>query len=149
MDIAYMAKQIGLPVEEVQELLALPPADIYASHFYRSLVEALDYHILSAAMPEVRAAYDQYLPAVVDRLRSDYQYMGRPMTSSTLSNWVLGFLHEPAHLGKMVDLHSRVPMQVLEYSLPEILSILDTIGSAGEEWKRAIVVMSLPLFASA
>lgn len=149
MDIAYMAKQIGIPVEEVQELLALPPADIYASHFYRSLVESLDYNILSAAMPEVRAAYDQYLPAVVDHLRDDLDYRGKPMTSSTLSNWVLGFLHEPAYLSKMVDLHARVPMQVLEYSLPEILAILDTIGSAGEEWKRAIMVLSLPMFASA
>lgn len=143
-----LAEHIGIPEIEVQHFMSMPKSQLYKNDIYQALVESLDYQLLGTTLLEARAVYDEHLPELVDYLRQEYDFKGKPMTPLTLGNWLLGFLHNHKNLHKLVDMHHHIPKNVLEHGLPEILRILDFMpDTARTEWQKAMAVLSLPLFA--
>ena len=146
--VELLSSTIGISQQEVQGLLALSKEQVYKAGSYQDLVSQLDYNALSDTLPAIRQAYELYLPVVVNSLRTEHGYTGNPMTPSTLGNWVLGFLYNPAYLDKLPGLHRNVPIEVIEAGLPQVLDVLDHAGEVGQEWKKALAVLSLPFFAA-
>ena len=149
MNIAALSQYTGLPPHDVESLLQLKQLDVYQSPIYQDLIGSLNYEELSDTLQDVRDAYDRRLPELIDYLRNEHGFTGKPMTSTTLSNWVLGFLHHTTHLDKLLSFHTKVPVTILEIGLPKILDILDEVGETSDEWKKAMATLSLPFFAVA
>ncbi|MBE2269102.1 MAG: hypothetical protein IAE80_12800 [Anaerolinea sp.] len=148
MIIELLASHIGIPAEDVQGLLELNTEELLQNEYFQSLVGSIDGEILSTTIGPVRAIYDQQLPALINYLRSDHGLAGKPMTSSTLGNWVIAFLHHPDELSRLLEFHQRVPTGIIEAGLPHLLEMLDGIGAAAPEWKKALALLSVPLMTS-
>ncbi|MFN8527677.1 MAG: hypothetical protein U0670_03595 [Anaerolineae bacterium] len=148
MNPELFASYIGIPVEDVAQFLSLNQHDIYQFASYRQLVQTIDRDLLDSALAEVRALYDEHLPALVDYLRDEHHHAGRAMSALTLGNWTLGFLHNSEDLERLPSMHHRVSMPVLMAGLPPVLDILSHIRdtNARHEWQRAMALLSLPLF---
>ncbi|MBZ0305432.1 MAG: hypothetical protein K8I82_05130 [Anaerolineae bacterium] len=150
MLVPTLAEYIGIPEIEIQQFMTMPKSQLYKNDVYQALVESLDYQMLGTTLTEARSVYDTHLPELVDYLRQEYGFKGKPMTALTLGNWLLGFLHNHKNLHKLAEMHHHIPHYVLEYGLPEILKILNFMPDpARAEWQKAMAVLSLPLFAQA
>ncbi len=148
MNAELFAHHIGISVDDVQALFSLNRKEMLQNEYFLSLVSSIDAELLSASILSVRAVYDEQLPALVNHLRSNHGLTGKPMTSLTLGNWVIGFLHHPDDLFHLLDFHERVPAAIITEGLPHLLNMLDAVGEGALEWKKALVLLSLPLMAS-
>ena len=144
-----IAANTNVSTQDVERLLSLSQSEIYETATYQRLVQKLNYDKLFATLQEVRDAYDEHLPELIDYLKDEHGFTGKPMTSYTLGNWMLGFLHNTSQLSKLASFHHKIPKHILEEGLPAILQILDDLGDTGQEWKKAMSLLSLPLFANA
>lgn len=148
MDGEFLAIYIGIAAEEVETLLTMPRSELYQSSFYKDLINELDYKLLGSTLQDARAMYDLYLPEMAEHLREIYHLNSRGMTSLTLGNWLLGFLHNPKNLAKLYEMHQNLPLEVLQEGLPAILNILGHMPAPGRaEWQKAMALLSLPFFA--
>lgn len=148
MDMEILAGYIGISTEDVEVLLNQSSTEIYQNTFYQNLVAGLDYKLLGKTLQDVRAVYDTYLPDVAIHLRDVYHLRNRGMTSLTLGNWLLGFLHNPNTLSKLYEMHRHIPVDALEEGLPAVLDILGQLPPTGRmEWQKAMALLSLPFFA--
>ncbi len=138
-----IANYMGIPVDEVERLLALPPADVYADAAYLNVINRLDEKLLRRTLLHVRMAYEDGL----DPIKEKYNLSDTIMSGYTLGNWVLGFLAAPGHLSAMLDRHARIPADVIEATLPELTDLLGDLPEGGAEWQRALVAFSLPMIA--
>jgi hypothetical protein len=141
MQSAIIAAYTGLSTDDVTRLLALPPAAIYQDPAYQGVVNRLDATLLRRTLVHVRAAYDDGLASIKEK----HGLTGTIMSGFTLGNWVLGFLNAPDHLNDMLDRHARIPENVIEAVLPELVALLDDLPEARAEWQCALVTFSLPL----
>ncbi len=142
------ALNIGISVDDVQALLSMSKTQVLQSDLYKRLIHSLDYTALSSSLREVRALYETHLPEIADYLKENHNYVGKGMTALTLGNWLLGFLNMPDYLGHLVEIHKHVPPFVLTIGLPRILDILDRADTASTEWKKAMALLCLPIFAA-
>ncbi|KAB2906104.1 MAG: hypothetical protein KJ064_11235 [Anaerolineae bacterium] len=148
MDMEILAGCIGISTEDVEVLLNQSSTEIYQNTFYQNLIAGLDYKLLGKTLQDARAVYDTYLPDLAIHLRDVYHLSNRGMTSLTLGNWLLGFLHNPNTLSKLYEMHRHIPMDVLEEGLPAVLDILGQMPPTGRtEWQKAMALLSLPFFA--
>lgn len=145
MNKHYLAVYLGLRDAEVDRLLHLKAPALYQDESYLKLVESLNYRLLENTLLDARSVYDEHLPELVDYLRNEYNYQGKPMTALTLGNWLLGFLHNHQNLHMLHKMHAHIPMEIIEHGLPKILEMLGYIRQGGKEWQRAMAVLSLPL----
>ncbi len=142
------ADNIGISVEDARAMLSLRQNQLIHSEMYRELVRSLDYTALSNSLRQIRALYETHLPELVDYLRDNHQYVGKGMTALTLGNWLLGFLNMPDYLDHLIEIHKKVPPFVLTIGLPRILEILDKAEASSAEWKKAMALLTLPMFAA-
>ncbi|MBN1564569.1 MAG: hypothetical protein JXA10_12060 [Anaerolineae bacterium] len=143
MQTETMATYMGLSVNEVERLLALPPAAIYDDPAYQAVVNQLDADVLRQTLGHVRAVYDKGLAPI----KAKYGLSNTIMSGFTLGNWVLGYLTTPDHLNNMLDRHAALPREVIAAALPELVALLDDLPAGRGEWQRALVTFSLPLIA--
>ncbi len=73
---------------------------------------------------------------------------GTIMSGYTLCNWVLGFLKQPTGMADVLKYHASVPSGKIAASLPELLELPDETRVGSAEWKKALVVFSLPMIAT-
>lgn len=142
------ALNIGISVDDVQAMLSMGKTQVLQSDLYKRLIRSLDYNTLSVSLREVRGLYETHLPEIAGYLKENHSYSGKGMTAHTLGNWLLGFLNMPDYLGHLVEIHQHVPQFVLTIGLPRILDILDKADTASAEWKKAMALLCLPLFAA-
>jgi hypothetical protein len=138
-----IAVYMGISVDEAGRLLALSPAAVYDDSAYQDAVNRLDVDLLRHTLVHVRAAYENGL----DPIKEKYGLSDTVMSGFTLGNWVLGFLADPDHMNDMLERHARIPTDVIENALPELVGLLEDIPEGRAEWQRALVTFSLPLIA--
>jgi len=136
-----LAPYLNVTPQDVDRLLSMPPAEIYADKFYQDLVIQLDPRLLQKTSDYAYSAYDEHLPS----LKEEYGWLNTLMGGYTLCNWVLGFLMYPETLPDLLPHHARIPNDVVAEVLPKLVALLDTMPQGREEWQRALVVLSLPL----
>lgn len=143
---SFFAEHIDVSEDTVEELLKLGTNAMYQSSTYKELVASIDQTHLNNTVRTTRKIYDKHLPELIHYLRNEHGFTGNPMTSTTLSNWVLGFLNSQSVLDKMQDFHENVPLSIFREGLPHVLEMLDDMGDDGHEWKKAITLLALPFF---
>ncbi|HEC24115.1 MAG TPA: hypothetical protein ENI95_14480 [Chloroflexi bacterium] len=139
-----LAHHSGIPTETIEYLLSLTPEEVYQDVVYRRLVSRLDVDELHRTLTVAREVYDEGLEAIKEK----YNLSGTIMSGYTLCNWVLGFLKQPTEMADVLKYHASVPSSKIAASLPELLELLDEMRVGSAEWKKALVVFSLPMIAT-
>lgn len=143
MSVAF--QDVDISDETRDYLLSLSAKEIVADRTYIGLVNSLDTALLEHTLPQVRAAYEKMLPEFQKQLFVQYGINRAPMFSSTLGNWIISIAQYPHYLTDLVNMHHNVPREAIIGGLPLLLEMLDHTPEASKEWKRALVVLTLPL----
>lgn len=143
-----LAKYINVPADAIQRLLSMSTSQIYQDAEYQTWIEKIDTRQLDNTLKQAREAYDKDLPRFNERLAQEYGVKAKPMSSYTLGNWVIGYLYYPEMAKNLPQVHNRLPQHVVTEMLPDLITALDEMPDASEEWQRALAVLALPLLAS-
>lgn len=140
-----LATYIGVDVEKIERLLAMPQSEIYEDEEYLSWIQQLEVSELDRTLALARYAYDRKLPELKQVLKEKYHLKHLPMSSYTLGSWIIGFLQYPHMAKNLIKLHTRLPREAVEDILPQLIVLLDDLPEGREHWQRALAVMALPL----
>ncbi|MCB9450564.1 MAG: hypothetical protein H6672_03950 [Anaerolineaceae bacterium] len=139
--IELLSSYSGVPAQDLKNLLALAPQEIYQSAMYHELVRQIDQKELEQTLASVRVIYDEHLPEIKDR----FQLQRTIMSGYTLGSWLLGYIAFPDKMVDLLDRHQNIPPQVIREVLPELLDLLETIPEGAAAWQQAMVIVALPL----
>ncbi len=143
--VDILAQNLDITVEQVERWLAMPATAIYDDPAYQALIHQIDNAALERTQPQVRAVYETGLPPI----KAKFQLQDTIMSGYTLSNWVLGFLMYPDRARDILGHHARIAPEVVYDVLPELVDLLDDSADCDcTEWKRALLIFSLPLLAA-
>ncbi len=137
----------GLPTSEVERLMSMTGAKVYDDPVYQELLTHLNKDRLYETLPLARDAYRDGLPAFKDNLMQQFHYGTEPVTPFLLANWLLGFLQYPDELVGLLKRHTRIPLEIVQAGLPDILRMLDVMPEGRAEWQQAAATLALPLVA--
>ncbi len=140
-----LAQLVNVSPATLQRFLSMEATALYEDDEYMSLVRSLNRNLMEETLPEVRAAYEKHLPGFVDEIKKQYQLKDNPMSAYTLGNWMVGILRYPETTNTLLNMHTRVPSQMIIDGLPHLLSFLDEVERGGAEWQRALCILSIPL----
>lgn len=145
MIVDLLVQHLDMSIEQVERWLAMPAETIYDDPAYLALLSQIDSEQLERTLPQVRAVYEAGLPSI----KAKFQLQDTVMSGYTLSNWVLGFLMYPERARDMLARHARVSPEIVDGALPELVDLLDASAEDCDcvEWKRALLIFSLPLLA--
>lgn len=144
MKNSQLAAHIGISTQELDGFLSMRGRDIIQDANYIALLNSVDRDLLERTLPQIRAVYEERLPAFAATIAQRYGLDHNPMSAYTLGNWVVGALQFPAYVDSILDLHEGLAAEMFANELPTLLAMVeDTPGS--EEWKRALCLFSLPL----
>jgi hypothetical protein len=144
MLVTTLATYSQVSAEELKRLLALPAQAMYNDPAYQAMIAQIDSMRLQRSLGAARDIYEQKLPA----LKEKYGLSGTIMGGYTLCNWVLGYLMFPDRARSMIEHHARITVETVALMLPELIELLNPMGSEAQEWQRALIVFSLPLLAA-
>ncbi|NDJ54497.1 MAG: hypothetical protein GYB68_15620 [Chloroflexi bacterium] len=136
---------LGIPDASLDRLATLSTRDLLADPTYREMLSSLDCDLLEATLPEARAALENNLPAIAERVVAEWALDRNPMSAYTLGNWVVAFARQPDHIEQLIHFHDRMPSQLFRDVLPEIVSLFNEMPRGAEAWKYAITVLGLVL----
>jgi len=148
MKTGEIAHYTGQSTSEINRLLGLGQAAVYADPVYKDWVKSLDVTLLHQTLPMARAIYERLLPSFTARLKDSYGIDSSPMSAFTLGNWLVGFLQYPDQINQLAHLHRRIPKAALEEGLPDILQALEELPNGKREWQKAMTVLMLPLLSA-
>ena len=144
MKTGQLAAYIGISVKDLDYFLAMNGHDIINDSQYTALLSGVDRELLERTLPQVRAVYEERLPAFAASIQERYKLDRNPMSAFTLGNWIVGALQFPAYIQSILDLHDGIAAEVFANELPALLAMVDDVPG-NEEWKRALCLFSLPL----
>ncbi len=147
MDIQTIAHYTGLSEAQVAGYLSRPAAETYRDPHYIQLLESLDNKYLRQTLGMVRDYYDEHLGEFVDELENRYQISRGAMSGFTLANWVIGFLDYPDYAVDLLERHSKLPAEVFDGGLEDLLLLLEGLPEGREQWQQALCLLAFPLMA--
>lgn len=147
MDVQMIAYYTGLSEQEVRRFLSRPAADTYRDPAYIKTLEQLDQGYLKRTLGMVRDYYDQHLGEFAAELENRYQISRGAMSGFTLANWVIGFLDYPDYAIDLLERHAKLPAEVFDGGLEDLLSLMDGMPEGREQWQQALCLLAFPLMA--
>ncbi len=143
-----LARYMGIPAEEVEQLLKIGVRKLAADPGYQAMLKKLDLPLLESTMAEAHNLIEKGLPEFTDHITSEYSLRRNPMSGYTLANWLVGYLNFPEKVEALVELHDRVPHEAVEKYLPAVIQMLQPMSQGREEWQKALATVGIILVAS-
>lgn len=144
-----IAQTIGLHKADVERLLAMPPQSIYHDAEFQSLVQTINADTLYESIAQVRQHLDAALPPLVNQMMATHHIEHFPLTSYMFANWMIGFLHYPQELWRLIEKHADVPVALIREATLEVLPIFGALGKRADEWQAALAILAIPLASDA
>jgi hypothetical protein len=131
--------------DQLERWSEMSPNEVIADRDYLVQLTSIDVERLKRSQATFEQVYERYLPRFQQELKDNYNIQQAPMFSETLGRWVLSVLEMPQFMVQILDLHGRVPPQVIRETLNMLIMMAGDVPEDGEEWQRAIYILSLPL----
>jgi hypothetical protein len=138
-----LAHYVGLSLDDMEYLFSLSPRAMYEDPVYQSLIAQLDVEMLRDTLDDVQNLYNTY----IERIKEAHNLSHTVMSGHTLSRWIVAYLVHPERMEEILDHHALLPTQKIAETLPSLIDVLGRLEDGGQEWQRALVIMSLPLLA--
>lgn len=145
MNTKTIANYTGLRADKIDRFVKMSTTQIYNDADYQDFLKTLDREFLIETLPLARQAYENNLPKFTAELQDRYRLPNMPMSAFTLGNWVVGVLEYPSTAGEIINMHGRVPAEVITNSLEELLEFLDDMPKGSAEWQQALCLLAFPL----
>ena len=145
MPLSLLEKTLNIPAAEIKRILALPEGTAFSDPEYLDLVKRIDLTVLRRTAAEARAAFERGLPRFSKEFRRKYR-LPCPVTSYTLSMWMIELLKKPEELADAALLNIIIPRDIMAQNLQPLIDMLDAMPPTGRvEWQRTLVTILLPL----
>ena len=140
-----IAQIIGISEAELTRIRSMPPEQLFQDTSYMQLLETIDASSLENTLQDARDAYERVLPQFQDNLHENYGIDRAPMFSESLGKWMISVAQMPQYIDQVAKLHDRLDPNIIAEGVPLLLEILDYIPNAKNEWKRALMLIVLPM----
>ena len=145
MTASIIQNHLDIPPAEIKRILSLPEGAAFSDPEYLKLVKRLDLSVLKRTVIEARSAYERGLPQFSRDFRRKYR-LPCPVTSYTLSMWMIELIKNPENLADASLFNVIIPRNIMQENLTPLLEMLKAMPVPGrEEWQRTLVTVLLPL----
>jgi hypothetical protein len=143
-----IAHYCTLSKRDVADLLRMTPEQVINDKRFTRAVDQFDVDHLLSTLPEAREVLQVHLPPITEQMTANYDMENNPMSAYTLGNWIVGFAERPEQMSMLLEIHNRLPAGIFADYLPDLLAIYTHMEHHGEDWQRAMAVISIPLVAN-